>query len=86
MIAAWALVTGIFEIVAAVRLRKLIRGEWLLALGGVISFALGVLLLVFLAAGLLTIVFWTGAYAIMFGAAFLVLGLRLRSWRRSASG
>jgi uncharacterized membrane protein HdeD (DUF308 family) len=85
-IAAWSLVTGIFEIVAAVRLRKLVRGEWLLALGGVISVALGVMLLVFPAAGLLTIVFWTGAYATLFGAAFFVLGLRLRSWRRSAPG
>jgi uncharacterized membrane protein HdeD (DUF308 family) len=78
IIAFWALTTGILEIVAAVRLRKEIEGEWLLALSGIGSLVFGVLLLFFPAAGALTIAFMIGAYAILFGIMFLSLGLRLR--------
>src|SRR3954452_18650862 len=37
LIAFWAIVTGIFEIMAAVRLRKVIANEWFLILAGVVS-------------------------------------------------
>jgi uncharacterized membrane protein HdeD (DUF308 family) len=81
-IAAWALITGVLEIVAAVSLRKAIKGEWLLALSGALSIALGVLLVIFPAAGLLTLVFWTGAYALIFGVLMTVLAFRLQAWSR----
>jgi uncharacterized membrane protein HdeD (DUF308 family) len=45
LIAVWAIVTGISEIVAGIRLRKLITGEWLLILAGVLSVALGIILI-----------------------------------------
>ena len=78
VISFWAIVTGVLEIVAAIRLRKEIQGEWLLALSGVLSLALGVLLLIFPAAGALTVAWIIGWYAILFGAMLLGLGLRLR--------
>jgi uncharacterized membrane protein HdeD (DUF308 family) len=53
-IAAWAVVTGVFEVVAAIRLRRKMRREWLLALSGVLSVVFGVLLVVWPAAGALT--------------------------------
>ena len=78
VIAAWALVTGAFEIAAAIRLRKVITGEWILALSGILSMALGVLLIVAPGPGALAVVIWIGAYAFVFGALLFALGLRLK--------
>jgi uncharacterized membrane protein HdeD (DUF308 family) len=78
VIGTWAIITGIFEIVEAVRLRREITGEFWLALGGVASIAFGVLLYVLPAAGALAIVLWTGAYAVVFGALLVGLSFRLR--------
>ena len=82
LIAGWALATGVLEIVAAVRLRREIQGEWLLALSGALSIVFAILLAVWPAAGALTLVFLIGCYAILFGVVFLGLGLRLRSLNR----
>ena len=79
LIAAWAIVTGIVEIVAAIQLRKQIKGEWLLALTGIFSVLFGLALLFNPAAGALTVVWLIGAYSIIFGVLLMVLGFRLRS-------
>ena len=81
IIAAWSLVTGVFEIVAAVRLRKHITGEWLLALSGVVSILFGMLLMIAPAAGALAIALWFGVYVFIFGVIMIGLGIRLRHWR-----
>jgi uncharacterized membrane protein HdeD (DUF308 family) len=83
LIAAWAVVTGIVEIVAAIRLRRAISGEWLLALGGLASVGLGVLLFLFPSAGALGVVLWIGAYAMVSGALLVALAFRLRGLRRT---
>ena len=83
LIAAWAVVTGVAQVVAAVRLRKQLRGEWLLALTGVLSVAFGVLLVVAPVAGALAVTLWIGAYALVFGALLVGLALRLRAWGRT---
>lgn len=77
-IAAWAIITGIFEIVAAIRLRREIEGEWALGLAGVASLIFGVLLILFPGAGALSLIWLIGAYAIVFGILLILLGLRLR--------
>src|SRR5262249_20729481 len=79
VVAAWALVTGALEIAAAIRLRRAIRNEWLLGLAGVASIGLGILLVLFPGPGVLALVLWLGAYALVFGALLVVLALRLRS-------
>jgi uncharacterized membrane protein HdeD (DUF308 family) len=78
LISIWAIVTGVLEIIVAIGLRKEIQGEWLLAIGGIVSLILGVLLLIFPSAGEVTIIWLVGVYAIIFGAMLLGLGLRLR--------
>jgi uncharacterized membrane protein HdeD (DUF308 family) len=85
VIAAWAVVMGVFEIVAAVRLRKHIEGEWLLALGGIASLLFGMLLIFSPLAGALAITLWFGAYAIVSGVVLIALGLRLRTWGKDIS-
>jgi uncharacterized membrane protein HdeD (DUF308 family) len=82
VIAAWALVTGALEIAAAIRLRKVIEGEWLLALSGIASVLLGILLVLFPEPGALAVVLWIGAYALVSGVLLIVLAFRLRSWGR----
>ncbi len=82
LIAAWALVTGAFEIAAAVRLRKHISGEWLLALSGVVSILFGLVMIAFPLAGALAIAYVVGIYAFVFGVLLMALGFRLRSWSK----
>jgi uncharacterized membrane protein HdeD (DUF308 family) len=82
LIAAWALVTGVLEIAAAIRLRKVIAHEWLLALSGIASLGFGILLVLFPGAGALAVVLWIGAYTLVFGALLVALAFRLRSLGR----
>jgi uncharacterized membrane protein HdeD (DUF308 family) len=83
LIAAWALITGGIEIAAAFRLRKQIKGEWLLGLAGVLSIVLGVLLFARPGPGALALVYWIGGYAFIFGVALVALSFRVRTWERT---
>jgi uncharacterized membrane protein HdeD (DUF308 family) len=77
-VALWCLITGVFEISTAIRLREEIDNEWLLGLAGVISIGLGILMLVNPNAGAFSIVFWIGIYAAFFGLLLVGLGLKMR--------
>ncbi|HKF69568.1 MAG TPA: HdeD family acid-resistance protein [Vicinamibacterales bacterium] len=84
VISAWAIITGVLEIVAAIRLRKEITNEWWLALSGVLSIVFGALVAIAPGAGALALIFWIGAYAVVFGAMLVALGFRLRRLRGGA--
>lgn len=78
-IAAWAFLTGIFEIVAAIQLRKQIKNEIWLIIGGIASIAFGVLMVVYPLAGVLAIIWLIAAYAIVFGLIMIAFAFRLRN-------
>jgi uncharacterized membrane protein HdeD (DUF308 family) len=78
-IAVWAFFMGIFQIVAAVRLRKEIEHEWLLGLSGVLSVIFGVVMMARPVEGLFAVVWVIAAYSIVFGILLIVLAFRLKN-------
>jgi len=79
LIAAWAIVRGVSEIVAAVRLRRHITNEWMLIVGGALSILFGVLVALFPGAGAISLVWAIGVFAVVFGLVAVGSALRLRS-------
>ena len=82
---AWLMVTGVMQVIAGIRLRKEISGEFFLITGGILSVVLGLYFLVNPGAGALAFIWLIGAYAIVFGAMMVILAFRLRS-RRGGKG
>lgn len=82
LVAAWAIVRGIFEIAAAVVWRRVISNEWFLILGGVISIIFGAVMLADLAAGALAIIWLIGVWAVVFGIVLVILAFRVRGFAR----
>jgi uncharacterized membrane protein HdeD (DUF308 family) len=84
VIGANALISGVLEIVAAIRLRKEIQGESFLILTGIVSIVFGILVFLFPGAGALALVWLISFYAAFTGALLLALAFRARSWARTA--
>lgn len=82
VIAAWAIISGIVQIIAAIQLRRQIVGEWLLITSGIASLLFGLLLAIWPVAGVLAVLWVIAAYAIFFGVLQLILAFRLRNWQR----
>ena len=77
-IAGWAIATGVFQIIGAIRLRKEIDNEWLLILSGVISVLFGIGVMLAPGAGALALVWVIGTYAVITGALLVALAFRLK--------
>jgi uncharacterized membrane protein HdeD (DUF308 family) len=84
-VSAWAILTGVLRISAAIRLRNEIRGEWLLILNGALSVILGILIIAIPGAALITLVWVLGAYAFVYGIVLVVLAFKLRGHRQRAA-
>ncbi|HEU0179698.1 MAG TPA: HdeD family acid-resistance protein [Blastocatellia bacterium] len=82
LIAFWAIMTGVFEIITAIRLRHEIRGEWMMALIAILSMAFGLLLLAFPVTGALSVILLIRAFVFAIGALMIALAFKLRSLRR----
>ncbi len=78
VIAYWAILVGVSQVVAAYRMRRVISREWLLAANGVLTAAFGIYVLLFPGAGALALIWWIGWYAILSGAMLLAIAARLR--------
>ena len=86
LIASWAIIKGVIEIVAAIRLRKVITGEFWFILAGVLSVLFGIVLFLFPGAGALAVVLWIGVFAIVFGVLLIAFAFRLRGWNKELEG
>jgi uncharacterized membrane protein HdeD (DUF308 family) len=79
LVAAWAIVKGISEIVMAIRLRREIRGEWAMIVGGALSVLFGMILAVIgPVAGLFSLIWLIGIYAVAFGILILITAFSVR--------
>ncbi len=79
LIAIWAIVRGVFEVVTAVQLRKEIPNEWALIMSGAVSILLGVALFARPAAGAVAMVWLIGVFALAVGFMMIVLAFRVRA-------
>lgn len=79
LIAMWAIVTGVFEIGAAIQLRKEIEGEFWLGLAGLASVLFGAVLLARPGIGALAVVWMIGGYSIVFGVMLIALGFGIKA-------
>ncbi len=82
LIGFWAILTGVFEVVAAVRMWRAMGGEWLLLLSGIASLIFGLFVVAVPGAGALAIVIWIAAYAALFGVLLIGFGFRLRAFNK----
>lgn len=80
LIAAWAVLTGALEIAAGFRLRKIIEGEWLLILTGVLAIVLGFFMVSRPGMGVVLLTTWLGVWAILSGITLMVLAFRIKRW------
>ena len=80
IIAAWAIVSGILTIISALRLREEIDNEWWLVLSGVLAIIFGILVFQNVLAGILTIAWVFGIFAIVVGILSIALAFRVRDF------
>jgi uncharacterized membrane protein HdeD (DUF308 family) len=85
LIAAWAITTGIMEIVGAIMLRKEIEDEWYLIAAGTLWVIFGLVLVLKPAVGVLALLYTIGTFAIIYGALLISFALRLRSHSHPAA-
>lgn len=85
LIAARALIVGIFEITAAYYLRREIHNEWFLILNGLLSILFAIVLFIFPGVGALALVWMIGIFAVIIGILLVAIAIKLRYWRKSVN-
>jgi uncharacterized membrane protein HdeD (DUF308 family) len=77
-VAFWIILSGIARVVMAIMLRREIENEWSIALSGVLSVILGLILLLLPGAGLLAYTWLIGLLALAVGVALIYYAFRVR--------
>jgi uncharacterized membrane protein HdeD (DUF308 family) len=83
LIATWAIMTGIFEIVGGIRMRKHIKRAWLYQLAGILSVFFGIQVIGLPLAGASAVTWLLGFYGLLFGIVLLGLSFKLRNLERN---
>lgn len=78
MLAIWLVIAGIFRVVWAIRIRKAISNEWLLALSGLLMVLLGVLMALYPVVGIAVTTIWVGVIALVYGVFQIFAAFKLR--------
>lgn len=84
LIAVWAIANGVFQIAAAIRLRKEIDNEWLMILSGLLSVVFGGLMIASPGAGALAVLWIIGAFAVAYGALLVLFAFKLKKMPATA--
>jgi uncharacterized membrane protein HdeD (DUF308 family) len=82
-IAVWAIIIGVLQLYAAIQLRNVIDNTWWLILSGLISIALGVVLIGWPDAGALAVIWTIAWYAVFFGCMLIGLSFEIKKFKQS---
>ena len=85
VLVAWGLLTGIFELVGAMRLPRGLAAHWLVGTGGASSVFLALMVLALPQAASDRVALGLGVYAIVFGIVILLAAFRFRVAHRPRS-
>lgn len=78
VIAAWAILSGIFQIMSGMEIRKEVEGEWVLYVGGALAILFGLMLFFRPGTGALSVVWLIGTFMILFGILQVILAFKLK--------
>lgn len=76
----WAILVGISQVIGGIADHAALSHAWLVALDGVVSIIFGILMVVWPAAGLLTLALLVGIFAIVHGLDLCAVAFRARSF------
>jgi uncharacterized membrane protein HdeD (DUF308 family) len=75
----WAIIIGVLEIMASIRHRAVPNSGWVWGIiGGALAILFGILVLIRPGAGLVSIIWIIGIWAIVWGITLIILGVQLR--------
>lgn len=79
LVAIWAILIGVLQVAANLGIRRESGGSWVVGvLAGALTALFGILVLIWPRVGVITLIWLVGIWALIWGVALIVLGLRLR--------